>query len=190
MIKRFFITALTCLGLNSCTSEIAVPKPSLYLRINFPAKEYTSIDTNCPYTFEVNKAYHLKDVSNALANTCHKEMDLGPLNGTFQLSYMKMVEPLSAYVNYMNDKVEEHLIKATGKNIRNIINPEKKVYGTIFELEGNVATPIQFYLTDSTSQFFSGVLYFNTVPNYDSLRTSIQYVSEDLEKLINTFEWK
>ena len=176
--------------LTACKSDIPVPKPSLYLKHTFPKQEYQAIEPTCPYTFEVNKAYTIKDVNSPVANTCHKEMDLGMLNGAMHFSYMRMTEPLSEYVNYINDKVEEHIVKASGKKIRDYVNPETKVYGTIFEIQGNVATPIQFYLTDSTNHFFSGVLYFNAIPKYDSLKTSIEYVNADLEHMINTFKWK
>ncbi len=47
-----------------------------------------------------------------------------------------------------------------------------------------------FYLTDSSSNYFAGSLYFETVPNYDSLQPVLNYVIEDVEHMINTFEWK
>ncbi len=190
LFLKIVLISTISITLSACSSDIVVPKPSLYLRTEYPSQEYKPIEVDCPYSFEINKDYSIINVPNQLANTCHREIDLGKLNGTFHLSYIKMEEPLSSYVNYINDKVEEHFVKASGKNVRNYVNPEKKVYGTIFEIQGNVATPIQFYLTDSTSQFFSGMLYFNSVPNYDSLKTSIDYVTKDLEHLINTFEWK
>lgn len=185
----FTVITLTVL-FTACSNDIPVPKPSLYLKHQFPKQEYQPIAPTCPYTFEINKEYRITDVDSKIPNTCHKEMDLGKLNGMMHFSYIKMTEPLADYVNYVNDKVEEHIVKASGKKIRDYVNSEKKVYGTIFEIQGNVATPIQFYLTDSTNHFFSGMLYFNAVPNYDSLKTSIEYVTQDLEHLINTFQWK
>ena len=71
-----------------------------------------------------------------------------------------------------------------------ILRPKDRVFGTFFELKGDVATPFQFYLTDSTSRFVSGVVYFNSAPNYDSLRPSIEYLKVDLMRMVNTFKWK
>ena len=97
---------------------------------------------------------------------------------------------LAAYVNYAIDKVEEHKIKATAIKDTNIIRPDSKVYGTFFALEGNVATPFQFYLTDSTSNFMSGVVYFNSVPNYDSIKPVLDFVKKDILHLLKTTEWQ
>jgi gliding motility-associated lipoprotein GldD len=100
-----------------------------------------------------------------------------------------MVEPVATYINFANDKVDEHKLKATAIEDQQLIFPNKKVYGTFFELQGDVASPFQFYLTDSTSKFVSGVVYFNTRPNYDSLKPTLDYLKIDLLKLVNSFEW-
>ena len=44
-------------------------------------------------------------------------------------------------------------------------------------------------ITDSTSGFLSGSLYFNVQPNRDSLAPAIDFFREDIVHLINTFEW-
>lgn len=49
---------------------------------------------------------------------------------------------------------------------------------------------MQFYLTDSVSHFLRGALYISEVPNYDSLRPVIKYLSEDVLKMIGSTEWK
>ncbi len=170
----------------SCKEKQTIPKPPLYLRSELPPHEYSLFSTDCPYQFEISKVYTIKEIP----SSCHKDIDLGPLNGVVNFSYISMIEPLSTYVNYSNDKVGEHKIKATGIETKDFIFPDKKVYGTFFKLEGDVATPYQFYLTDSVKNFVSGVVYFNSRPNYDSLIPSLNYLEQDLTHLINTFEWK
>ena len=140
--------------------------------------------------FDVSTLFKVKSVTDNTGPTCHKDIDLGPLNGVIHFSYIDMIEPLAKYVNYSIDKVDEHKIKATAIEDSKIIRSKDKVYGTIFELQGDVASPFQFYLTDSSSKFVSGVVYFNSVPNYDSLKPSLVYLKEDLMKMINTFKWK
>lgn len=189
-IIKFNLVLLVVLLLNSCGEEVYVPKPSTYLRVEMPKHEYQPYINECPFTFEVSKSYSVKDVIHNGIKTCHKEIDLGKLNGVVNFSYIDMKEPLSRYVNYSNDKVDEHKIKATEIVDTRIIHSNKRVFGTFFELKGDVATPFQFYLTDSTERFVSGVVYFNCVPKYDSLKPSIAYLKEDLLHLVNTFEWK
>ena len=73
--------------------------------------------------------------------------------------------------------------------MRNLINQEKKVYGTMFNVIGDAASQIQFFLTDSIENFLIGSLYFYAKPNYDSLFPAIKYLEKDVVKLIETLEW-
>jgi gliding motility-associated lipoprotein GldD len=187
-MKEILGLLFTFLFLFSCGNEaIPIPKPPSYLRSELPEHVYEKFEGNCPYTFEKSKYYTVKAVSE---DNCHKDIDLGPVNGVINFSYIAMDEPLGVYVNFANDKVDEHKLKATAIEDTKIIFPDKKVYGTFFELQGDVATPFQFYLTDSTSRFISGVVLLNTKPNYDSLRPTLDYLKKDLLHMVNTFEWK
>ena len=68
-------------------------------------------------------------------------------------------------------------------------NPGKKVYGALYHIEGNVATPLQFVLTDSVSHFLRASLLFDAVPNQDSIVPVLNYIKEDVIRLIESFEW-
>ena len=81
-------------------------------------------------------------------------------------------------------------MKASDIAYDQIIDNESKVYGTLFELKGDVATNFQFYLTDSLQNFVRGELVLNCVPKYDSLRHVLSYLKVDLTEMINTFEWQ
>jgi gliding motility-associated lipoprotein GldD len=83
-----------------------------------------------------------------------------------------------------------HAIRADAINEKIYVNPQKKVYGTIYMIDGNAASPLQFYLTDSTNNFLRGALYFREVPNIDSLRPVIDFLTPDIIRLIETTEWK
>ncbi len=72
---------------------------------------------------------------------------------------------------------------------KDFINEEKRVFGSIFEITGNAASHIQFHVTDSTSNFIKGSLYFYAKPNYDSVLPAIDYIKEDILYLIETLEW-
>ena len=174
----------------ACKEELYIPKPPTFLRLELPEHKYSTYADDCNYTFSVSDLYKVKPVMNGTLKTCHKDIDLGALNGTLHLSYINMTEPLSSYVNHVNDKIGDHKIKATAINDAIIIIPENKVYCTFFELEGNVASPFQFYLTDSVENFASAVVYFNSTPNYDSLKPTLDYLKVDIEHMINNFQWK
>jgi gliding motility-associated lipoprotein GldD len=177
--------------LLACNNENPIPKPPTYLRADFPEHTYKKVSDNCPYAFDLSTIYEIKGVANQDGSaTCHKDIYLGPLNGTIHFSYIPMEKSLADYVNFAINKVDEHKVKATAIEDTNFIRRDARVYGTLFEIQGDVASPFQFYLTDSTSKFVSGVVYFNSSPRYDSLKPSLDYLKKDLYRLIESFEWK
>ncbi|MBK8548048.1 MAG: hypothetical protein IPL63_11950 [Saprospiraceae bacterium] len=58
----------------------------------------------------------------------------------------------------------KHNIKANGRT-ESIIKNDNGVKGLFFDIDGPVAMPVQFYLTDNTKHFFRGSLYFNAKVN-------------------------
>ncbi len=162
-----------------------IPKPPTYLKIEFPEREYTTYEDPCSYSFQKPNYFDVQPIN----NSCNRDIHFEELNGTIHLSYIQMDTSLSAYVNYALDKIDEHKVKATAIYDSVFINKETKVFGTFFELQGNVASPFQFYLTDSTNIFMNGIIYFNSRPNYDSIKPVLNFVKEDLYRLMSTTQW-
>jgi gliding motility-associated lipoprotein GldD len=185
------IIVLIAWSLTGCGGDdLLIPKPPTYLRTDFPEHTYKRTALDCPYSFELSEAYNYNPVIEQGKRTCHLDINLGKLNGIVNFSYIEMEYPLKDYIDYALAKVEEHKVKADEIDDSQIIRPDANVYGTFFELKGEVASPFQFYLTDSSSRFVSGVVYFNARPNYDSLRPSLDYLKKDLLHLMNTFQWE
>ena len=46
------------------------------------------------------------------------------------------------------------------------------------------------FFTDSTEHFFRGALYFNCQPNQDSIAPMLDYMREDIVRLMESFEWR
>jgi len=185
----FLLVLILCFSCEN--SSIPLPKPPTYLRLNLPMHTYKEYVSPCGYRFAISQLYTIKDVYDTLGNiTCHKDIHLGVLNGTVHVSYIEMKEPVATYINFANNKVDEHKVKASAIEDQQVIRQKDKVYGTFFELQGDVASPFQFYLTDSVSKFVSGIVYFNSRPNYDSLKPTLDYLKIDLLKMVNTFNWR
>ena len=169
-----------------CEERNYVPKPPTYLKINLPERSYSIYKDECNFSFNKPNYFKVKSVER---NSCNKDIILDGLNGTLHLSVIDMDTTIGMYVNHANDKVGEHKIKASAILDSTIIRQEDRVFGTFFELQGNVASPFQFYVTDSTDRFFSGVVYFNTRPNYDSIKPTLDFVRKDLIEFMNTVKW-
>ncbi len=84
----------------------------------------------------------------------------------------------------------KHIIKADDIIEQPFSFPERKVYGIIYDIKGNTASSFNFYATDSSRNFLSGALYFNVIPNKDSLAPVVSFFSADIEHLIETLNWK
>jgi len=166
--------------------ETFVPKPSTFLELNLPERSYENYTDRCGYSFNKPSYFKFNDVA---GSECNRDIELSTLNGVLHLSRMDMDTTLDAYVNYSIDKVGEHKVMATAIYDTSFVRSDAKVFGTLFELQGNVASPFQFYLTDSTTRFLSGVLYFNSRPNYDSILPTLEFVKQDLYEFMKTLEW-
>ena len=180
----------TLLVMVSCTDPTPTPKPPTYLRLELPEPTYSQYDDSCSYTFNLSNLYTATNAPDQAPGTCHKRIDLGPLNGMAYIRYWEMDRPLAYYVNSANDEIDKHKLKADNILNETILRPEDNVFGSFFELQGEVATPFQFYLTDSTSRFLYCEVLFNSTPNYDSLRPTLDYLKRDLDEFMNTIDWK
>ena len=99
-------------------------------------------------------------------------------------------EALDTYILDLKKTIETHSIMANTVRIRDYVLEENDIYGRIFDLSGNVASPYQFYLTDNKNSIISGFIYFNIKPNYDSILPAINYIENDMINLIESFSWK
>ena len=174
----------------SCGSNYS-PKPRGYFRIDFPGKEYRALDTTFPYTFEYPDYSKILADPSKLAEPYWINILYVPYHAQLHISYKKINHNLNTYLEDARTLVNKHIPKASAINQREFINKEEKVYGLVYDIRGSEAASVcQFYLTDSVSNFVRGALYFNIVPNNDSLSPVIDFLKKDIEKMINTFRWK
>lgn len=190
----FILTALilTLTFLLACGDEISNPKPPTFLKVEMPVHSYHTEKAAAPFQMGISDFFTFKTARNCDSIYCEQEIYLGrEINGNINLFYKKVhhADSLGKLINFSNQEVDFHKIKADKIEYDQIIDSDKKVYGTLFELKGDVATNFQFYLTDSLQNFLRGEVILNCVPNYDSLRYILSYIKVDLTHMINTFEW-
>ncbi|MBC7905063.1 MAG: hypothetical protein H7Y27_16665, partial [Gemmatimonadaceae bacterium] len=83
----------------------------------------------------------------------------------------------------------KHSYKATSIE-DSLFHTQKGITGIFFRIGGNAATANQFLVTDTSSHFVRGALYFDAAPNEDSLVDVNQFLKQDMKHLINSFSWK
>lgn len=176
------------IGLTACSKDPA-PKPRGYYRITFPEKSYRSLNGPLPYNFNI-PIY--ATVTPDLLNPEQKDwitVEIPGNHAQIHISYKKINHNLSQLIEESRSLVYKHDKKASAIDEQLFVHPANRTYGTVYTLKGNAASPMQFYLTDSTRNFIRGALYIKEVPNYDSLRPVISFLSEDVIKMIATTEW-
>jgi gliding motility-associated lipoprotein GldD len=183
-LKFGLFCVFLCL-ISSCTDE-PVPKPRAYFRIEMPEKDYRRIEPDCPFSFEI-PAYSQFQYRKEY---CWFNLNF-PLNkAQVHFTYKPLENNLRQLLEESHQMSYEHHVKASDIQTELVLREEKRVFGLIYHLTGDVASPVQFYLTDSTNHFLRGSLYFNSHINRDSLDPVISNISEDIDHLVRTLEWK
>ena len=185
---------MSCLFLPSCggndDDETIAPKPRAYFRLSFPEKKYVSYSAACPFSFEIPTYTKMENDKSYRAEPCWLNLQFPSLNGTLHLTYHEVNGDINGYLEQTNELVSKHQIKASGIEEKLVSRDSSKVYGLIYEIGGNAASSIQFFLTDSTKHFIRGAMYFNVAPNTDSIAPVLDFVRKDIYHMIETFEWK
>lgn len=195
-LKSVFKLLFVCISIilfASCgddDDEVFIPKPKGFPRIDFPEKSYRMYDSLCPYSFEIPIYSFIDNDRHKGADPCWININFPKYNAQIHLSYKTVTNNLDTFLSDSRDFAIKHQIKATGLDETIIIRDSSKVYGLVYDIGGNTASNVQFYLTDSTHHFMRGALYFNVVPNIDSLKIVVDYLRKDIVHMIQTFEWK
>ncbi|GAB1415573.1 hypothetical protein MASR2M117_09790 [Paludibacter sp.] len=172
----------------SCRGDY-FPKPYGYFRVELPDHQYQRVDTVLPYSFELSSMANIK-FKKKTNEKFWIDIVYPQLNATIYCSYKPVKNNIYILSEDVHRSVYKHIVKADNilENVYN--NPKEKVFGVLYDLQGNVASVAQFVLTDSVNHFFMGAVYFNHVPNKDSIAPMAEYIKEDIVRLMDTFKWK
>jgi gliding motility-associated lipoprotein GldD len=189
-MRRITLTLLLlALAAGSCR-QAYTPKPPGYLKIDFPEKSYRVYSGQPWYQFEIPDYATIEIDSSPGAETGWINVAFPRLNGKIHLSYKPVDDHLNDYIADSRELVYKHAVKAQGIEETPFIEREQHRFGMVYDLSGNVASAVQFFITDSTEHFLRGSLYFNCIPNRDSLNPVIEFLREDIIHLIETTQWK
>lgn len=194
---RYFGFALAlALIFSACSDPAFNPKPRAYPRVEYPEKAWQPLQYEaCAFTFEYPRyAVVQRDSSffdSQPPHTCWFNVYFPDFDGMVHFSYYEVGKPksLDRLRSDAFEMVDWHNKKANYIEEQGIRLPNG-ASGFIFNIEGPAASPLQFFLTDSTRHFLRGALYFNTSVNPDSLAPVLDFVKKDIFHMIETFEWK
>lgn len=199
MRLALFISMITLFAACSGEEELAIPKPRTYPKVNYPERKMVTFQKDyCNFSFE-HPDYMVFEQDTQFLNTtakhpCWFNLKMPSLNGEINFTYTDIGGDSLQYNLYEAFKdayllAEKHNTKALANEDNTINNPAGKVYGVLFNIEGNVASPFQFTVTDSAQHALRAALYFNSQPNQDSMQPVIEFVKNDIVEILNTFKW-
>lgn len=190
IIHFTFLSAL----IVSCASSSPdyTPKPKGYNRIDLPKHEYTQLEQTHPFTFEVSKHAIVQPDTIGLAEPHWIIVYYPSLDARIQFTYKPLNGDLDKLDRHIADAIKlanKHLVKAEHKEeaIVSFKNGKKAV---IIELEGEVPSHYQFYVTDTTNNFLRGAVYLKEATLNDSLAPVVEYLKKDCYHLLETLKWK
>ena len=186
------ITALS-IAFSSCGgSTDYVPKPRGYNRIDLPEARYVSLPDTFPYDFDYSSYARILPDTSWIAEPYWINIYYPKLDANVQLTYKPLDGSEKKLKEHLRDAYKltsKHQIKASAIEESVLKTPSGKT-AVVEELSGEVPSQFQFFITDSTSHFLRGALYFRTATQNDSLEPVIEYVKKDIIHMLNTLEWK
>jgi len=191
--KTIFVIIILLIVIAFSCDQAHTPLPRGYFRIDLPEKEYKPFDTVFPYRFLMPVYAQFVPDTRPDAEAYWGDLVFPEFGASLHLSYkaVQNSNQLNEYIEDNRNFVNRHIPKATGFQENVYTNEENNVYGILYEIRGReAASPMQFYLTDSTRHFLRGALYFNVTPNNDSLAPVIRFLSDDIRILMESLEWQ
>jgi gliding motility-associated lipoprotein GldD len=189
--KASILTLIAFLGASYSCREVAVPKPKGHFRIELPQKKYLFFNDHMPFSFEYPAYGNMTFQGEKGTEPGWFNIEFPSYKAKIYLTYKDInndFDGLMEQTYKMN--VKNHISKADAINEKVFSDPENKVYGILYDLKGNTASAVQFYVTDSINHYLRGSLYFSAEPNADSLAPVIEFFREDILHLIETLKWK
>lgn len=175
----FFVLVLSFV---SCDSS-SLPKQKGFFAPDFSYPKYT-IQNLCNFSYNINLDSNIINI-----NDCNHEIKYNKLKAKVYLNKINLNNNLNEISSIFDEKVFNNSEYADRILTSEYSNYEKKVYSKLYFFVGDAPSNIQFYLTDSLSNFLSASVYFDSKPNYDSLFPYIHYIRSDIKKIIESFEW-
>ena len=150
------------LGICCISCVEYTPKPRGYVRIEPSKAQYKPLDLSyLPFNFDVSQTAVI-EVPDQKKGVTGLNISYPELEAKLYCSYLPITPVSLVTVETESRSFVARLIKSENRiSEKAYSNPAANVYGSLFLLDGESASPIQFLLTDSVSNFFRGALYFD-----------------------------
>lgn len=174
------------------TSEDYVPKPKGFNRIDLPPVAYQQLTEDHPYTFEYSTSAIVQPDTFGKSEPHWIILYYPAIKGRIQLTYKPLDNnpaKLQAHIDDAFRLAGKHQVKATSQS-EQVFQMKDGKRAVIIEIEGEVPSHYQFYVTDTSKHFLRGAVYLEVATKNDSLRPVIDYLKGESRHLLETLRWK
>lgn len=173
----------------SCDETNYLPREKGFLRLEFEKPTYDTFSSEASkLNFIFNNAYSsFEIVSDEKIVLKYKDIKIDLVLSDVEL------ENLSSFEESIRNFyvfLEPHRKKSNQISIKEFTSVDNKRFAKVFEMRGPVASPLQFYVTDSINHFLFGSMNVMVKSNYDSIYPSIMYVKNDIFSIIESVNWE
>lgn len=164
----------------------AYPRQKGYVRITIPESEYRDFN-QCSFSTLISTDALVKQIPN---KDCWFRISYPSLKADLHFSYVEINNNFADLVNSVHEIKDRHNQVATYIPEEAIFNSDSSANGISFKIQGKkAASPLNFYLTDSTKHFVTASLYFNHSPNNDSIQPIIKHILNDVDTMVYNWKW-
>ncbi|UBM60350.1 gliding motility lipoprotein GldD [Marinilongibacter aquaticus] len=188
----FFVLAGFLFAACSGSGESYVPKPKGFNRIEFPPHEYQKLEEGHPYSFEYSKFAEIRPDTFGMSEPHWIIVYYPEYDARIQLTYKPLngdLDKLSKLVADAYKLAGKHHVRASGETDK-LVQLKNGKKAVVIELEGEVPSHYQFYVTDTLHHYLRGALYLMEPTLNDSLRPVVDYMKADCRHLLETLTWK
>lgn len=184
----YCLLLLLLLFTTSCSND-PIPKPHGYLRLDLPAESYERWTDSTTFSAEFPT---YSRVARRKPHDAARWFDVRfpGQRATVHLTWSPVGDQLEQLINDAHMFKSTHQTKAVKIGSERMLRDSVRVFGTVFNVEGDVASPLVFYFTDSTENFLYGALYFDARPNADSLAPVTDRIRSDMRHMASTLRWE
>ena len=183
---------------SGCGSEQEmIPRPRAYPKVDFPtATSHVEFNLEaCPLRFSLPDYIEVeRDTAyfdEAPKHPCWFDLVIPSINGRFYFSYY----PINSQADFEELRDDAYTLVGKHNTVANYIEetridrPEAQVYGYAFAVEGDAASPYQFFVTDSTRHFLRAAIYVNAQADADSLAPIYAFMRRDMDEIVSSLRW-
>jgi gliding motility-associated lipoprotein GldD len=199
VVGKLALAGWIALAVVACEEAVWQPKPRGYPRVMYPEKTYQDFSERyCGFTFAYPGYARIEQDTTFFderpTHPCWFNIVVPAFHCQIHCSYVPVTAgtPVVKLKGDAFKMTDWHNKKATYISETPFYSSERGTKGMFFEVEGPVASKYQFFITDTAEQrhFFRGALYFETAVQPDSLAPIYAFMKQDLERLLETFQWE